>query len=1147
MKTALLSLILCIISLSALSQVPQGFNYQAIARDVSGNPIVGQIIKVKLSILSDSNGFYFGTIDPSKYIWEEEHANIKTNAFGMFTIELGKTPATKVQGSASSFSTINWSQAPLYIGTKIANPTTYKILGSAKLLSVPYSLMAARADSAKALLKGSKIAVVSGNDLDTNALFQVKRKDGQTVFAVYPNAVNVFVPTGAKGNKGGFAIGGFGGTKAGSQDYFRVTPDSVRIYIDNTPPPGKSGTKGGFAIGGFDGTKGSILPNYYMNITGSNSVNTVDSASQVLWYPNKQAFLAGRISIVSADSVGTNSTALGYKSRAIGNYSQAFGYRTTARGDYSTAIGKLSVAGSRAGGVSTASNAFALGNATKATGNDSYAFGSGAEASGLRSFAFGSVGIDTTGTPTSTITKASGNYSTALGMGAQATSLASMALGVGTTASGFATSTLGYGSNASKDYAVAIGFKAIASGTYSTAIGYYSVASMDRAYAFGYRSAATGNYSAAIGPFARTYSDYSSAFGRSASATGTSSVAVGYGASTNANDANAFGRSASASGATSVAIGYGATTTVSGTEASAFGKNSTASGAASMAIGVSAVASGGFSSAMGYGPTSSGQYSTAIGYGSIASGLYSTAVGYQAQATGSQSISIGAYYNYTYYKLEYNFLTRKFTMTPVPVTRYNTATDDYSIALGNGNTVTKGGFGIGSNNYARAIGAVALGHTNYADSAYSFAAGANNHARGYNAFALGESVTAEAANSFVIGYNNVTSGGYTRDEWVLTDPLFVIGNGGSGSQSNAMLVQKNGNTTIYGNLTVTGSIGGTVPAGSVVWNSIATQNIRLNNWWLSNDGGNEGVFVSTGGLVGINDNTPSYTLDVNGSMRATSSLVASSNFYSYGQMYGYGNLYMSGGIYGTTINPDNNANLTVDAGTLHIDGTNNRVGINNTVPSYSLDIAGNMYVSSTGRFGGDVTLASGSPAFYFTDTDLNDDDFLFGAHADVLAITTQGKYPTTIMTMTSAGVVGMPVVYSSTVGATNRDLYIDNTGKLGYVSSSLRYKKNIEDINDISWLYNLRPVTYQYKTQTTGERQYGLIAEEVLKVNPGFVSLNEKGTPETVSYSNLITPLLKAVQDQKKTIESLKSENELLRERLDRLESIVSSMAQGQK
>jgi hypothetical protein len=259
MKTKLLSaLLLFFIFCHLSSQTPQGFNYQAIARDGAATPIVNSTIKIKLSIMSgDTTGFYSTGLIPGTYIWEEEHLNVKTNAFGLFTVIFGDPLALKVQGTANSFSEIDWARGPLYIGTKIANPTTYKILGSAKLWAVPYSMVS---DSSKALLKGSKLSVISNDDGTSDALFEVKRKDGQTVFAVYPNAVNVYVPRTAKGTKGGFAIGGFEEAKGRlPQDYFRVTPDSVRIYIDRTPVvPLKGVTKGGFAIGGFDQAKGWV-------------------------------------------------------------------------------------------------------------------------------------------------------------------------------------------------------------------------------------------------------------------------------------------------------------------------------------------------------------------------------------------------------------------------------------------------------------------------------------------------------------------------------------------------------------------------------------------------------------------------------------------------------------------------------------------------------------------------------------------------------------------------------------------------------------------------------------------------------------------------------------------------------------------------
>ena len=118
-------------------------------------------------------------------------------------------------------------------------------------------------------------------------------------------------------------------------------------------------------------------------------------------------------------------------------------------------------------------------------------------------------------------------------------------------------------------------------------------------------------------------------------------------------------------------------------------------------------------------------------------------------------------------------------------------------------------------------------------------------------------------------------------------------------------------------------------------------------------------------------------------------------------------------------------------------------------------------------------------------------------------------------------------MYDETVGGTNRDLFIDNTGKVGYVSSSLRYKENIEDMTQADWLYDLRPVFYDYKDNNSGIHQMGLIAEEVELINPNIVSYNyieENDTKqvETVSYSKLIVPMLVELQN-------LKEENELMK------------------
>ncbi len=132
--------------------------------------------------------------------------------------------------------------------------------------------------------------------------------------------------------------------------------------------------------------------------------------------------------------------------------------------------------------------------------------------------------------------------------------------------------------------------------------------------------------------------------------------------------------------------------------------------------------------------------------------------------------------------------------------------------------------------------------------------------------------------------------------------------------------------------------------------------------------------------------------------------------------------------------------------------------------------------------------------------------------------------------------VRMPQVYS-TNGSSMRDVQIESDGTLCAGNTSIRAsKKNITSQTDVSWLYDLNPVTFNYRKHTvhptTGvntyleetldETSYGLIAEEVESVNKDFCFYNDNKL-EGVSYSQLITPLLKALQDQKREIETLKT------------------------
>ena len=133
--------------------------------------------------------------------------------------------------------------------------------------------------------------------------------------------------------------------------------------------------------------------------------------------------------------------------------------------------------------------------------------------------------------------------------------------------------------------------------------------------------------------------------------------------------------------------------------------------------------------------------------------------------------------------------------------------------------------------------------------------------------------------------------------------------------------------------------------------------------------------------------------------------------------------------------------------------------------------------------------------------------------------------------------IDCPAVYGTAISSPMRDLYIESTGQMGYNPSVRASKINIADNNDVSWLYNLTPKTYnkrkrvcqetnEWTNEAESDLQYGLIAEEVELVNSNICfydvdDFNNK-TLAGVTYSQLITPLLKAIQEQKAEIDALK-------------------------
>ncbi len=130
MKNLLLGFVALFYSLSVIAQPPQAFNYQGIARDASGSPLVNKEISLRTSILQ---GGVSGT-----QVYRETHI-VQSNKLGIFTIEVGHGTS-----QIGFFDAINWGSGDHYIQVEMDpdGGTNYTMLGESQLLSVPYALYA---------------------------------------------------------------------------------------------------------------------------------------------------------------------------------------------------------------------------------------------------------------------------------------------------------------------------------------------------------------------------------------------------------------------------------------------------------------------------------------------------------------------------------------------------------------------------------------------------------------------------------------------------------------------------------------------------------------------------------------------------------------------------------------------------------------------------------------------------------------------------------------------------------------------------------------------------------------------------------------------------------------------------------------------
>jgi hypothetical protein len=122
---------------------------------------------------------------------------------------------------------------------------------------------------------------------------------------------------------------------------------------------------------------------------------------------------------------------------------------------------------------------------------------------------------------------------------------------------------------------------------------------------------------------------------------------------------------------------------------------------------------------------------------------------------------------------------------------------------------------------------------------------------------------------------------------------------------------------------------------------------------------------------------------------------------------------------------------------------------------------------------------------------------------------------------------------------------IDSAGQLGTTSSSRRFKNDIQPMDKASdALLALKPVTFHYKSDASGTPQFGLIAEEVAKVNPDLVVCDEKGEIYTVRYEAVNAMLLNEFLKEHRKVEQ---QGRKMQQQEASITQLKSTMAQQQK
>ncbi len=425
------------------------------------------------------------------------------------------------------------------------------------------------------------------------------------------------------------------------------------------------------------------------------------------------------------------------------------------------------------------------------------------------------------------------------------------------------------------------------------------------------------------------------------------------------------------------------------------------------------------------------------------------------------------------------------------------ATGDFSTAMGNGSTA--------SGNYSTAMGnhSVALG-------SYSTATGQRTTASGIYSTAMGYYTIASAFNSFALGRYN--TGGGSASSWLSSDPLFEIGNGTSTTPANALTVLKNGTIT--------------APSFDLV--EITDDKALTTKEYVDSNSSTGLEAIDEGNGIGwrLKDRNPAYygnigfnAIDLSSSYSA-SSLSGATGDYStaigvatnaeslYSFAMGLNNIGGGNASAWTWTDPlfeIGNGTSAIGKNNAFTVLKNGNVGIGEHQPESALEISFNSTTTKA-----QLSLKednAGYARLNFSNTNRITD---FWTIASFIGTTTADDRLN---------------FYNSDAGDI---LSLEGTGNVrvnGSIvhTSDKRLKKNIEDLSyGLDEVLQLSPKAYNWKAKPDQkEKSLGLIAQDVQKIIKEIVHLDsDEEKTLSISYTELIPVLIKAIQEQQEIIDS---------------------------